>query len=150
MERKRKIVPPAYLLMTLVFMWLIDRYLPVYQHINPPVAYSGIIPLLFGIAMASVSAASFKKAHTGIIPFDEATTLVTTGFYRYTRNPMYMGMFLMLLGVAILMGSVGALLPVPVFVLVIRNHFVLAEERFLQAVFGERYQNYTSEVRRWF
>jgi protein-S-isoprenylcysteine O-methyltransferase Ste14 len=91
----------------------------------------------------------FKVADTGLEPFSEATVLVTGGFFRVTRNPMYMGMFLMLAGVAILMGSVGAVLPVPVFVLIIRNNFVLAEERFMESVFGQPYLDYKSKVRRW-
>jgi len=149
MERKRKVIPPVYLLISLVLMWLMQFYLPVYQYIQPPFAYLGIITVLCGITMAAISAGMFRRAGTGIEPFDEATTLVTIGFYRFSRNPMYMGMFLVLLGVAFLMGAVGALLPVPVFVLIIRNNFVLGEERFLEAAFGQHYLDYKSEVRRW-
>lgn len=75
--------------------------------------------------------------------------IVFPGSYRYTRNPMYMGMFLMLAGVAFLFGSTGAFLPVFLFVLIIRNNFVLGEERFLEASFGQQYLNYKSTVRRW-
>ena len=149
MEKKRKIIPPVYLLFSLVMMWLLQRYFPVYQYMEPPKAYSGIIPVLFGISMAAISAGMFKRAGTGIEPFDEATILITAGFYRFTRNPMYLGMFLMLLGVAFLMGGIGALLPVPIFMLVIRNNFVLGEERFLEAAFGQQYLTYKSAVRRW-
>ena len=106
--------------------------------------------MFLGIIMAAISAGMFKKAGTGIKPFDEATTLVTRGFYRYTRNPMYVGMFLMLAGVAFLMGSIGAALPVLVFILIIRNNFVKGEERFLEASFGQQYLDYKSTVRRWF
>ena len=149
MEQKRRIIPPVYLFICLVLMWLMQSYLPVYQYIQPPFAYMGIIAVLCGITMAAISAGMFKQAGTGLEPFDEATTLVTIGFYRFTRNPMYMGMFLMLLGVAFMMGGVGALLPVPVFVLIIRNNFVLGEERFMEAAFGQHYLDYKSEVRRW-
>ena len=96
-----------------------------------------------------MSAAMFKRAGTGIEPFDEATTLVSGGFYRYSRNPMYLGMFLMLTGAAFLMGSIGAVLPVLIFVAIIRNNFVLGEERFLEASFGQQYLDYKSTVRRW-
>lgn len=150
MEKKRKIIPVAYLLTSLVLMALIQVFVPVYQYVEPPLAYTGIVPVLFGITMAALSAGLFKKAETGLIPFDEASTLVTTGFYRFSRNPMYLGMFLMLLGVAFLLGSIGVLLPVLLFVLVIRNNFVLGEERFLEAAFGQRYLDYKSSVRRWF
>jgi len=137
------------LLVTLVLMWLMHYAFPIYQYMYEPLAYLGIAGVFFGIFMAAISAHLFKKAGTGIKPFDEATTLVKNGFYRYSRNPMYLGMFVMLMGSAFLMGSIGAFLPVPVFVLIIRNNFVLAEERFLEASFGERYLAYKSTVRRW-
>jgi protein-S-isoprenylcysteine O-methyltransferase Ste14 len=149
-EKKRKIIPAVYLLASLVTMALLQVFVPVFQFVEPPLAYMGIVPVIFGIIVAAISAGKFKKADTGIIPFDEASTLVISGFYRFSRNPMYMGMFLMLLGVAFLLGSVGAFLPVPVFVLVIRNNFVLGEERFLEATFGQPYLDYKSAVRRWF
>ena len=149
MEKKRKIIPPIYLFLALALMWLLQRFFPVHQYIDRPFAYVGVIPVLFGIAMAAISAGMFVKVDTGLEPFDEATTLVTGGFYRITRNPMYMGMFLMLFGVALLLGSLSTLLPLILFVLVIRNNFVLGEERFLEAVFGQSYLDYKSEVRRW-
>ncbi len=149
MEVKRKIAPPAYLFLSLLLMWLLNRYLPVYEFIAPPAAYAGIIPILLGIAMAAVSASKFLRVKTGLEPFEEATVLVTSGFYRFSRNPMYLGMFLLLLGVAFLMGSLGAVLPIPVFMMIIRNNFVMGEERFMQAAFGQQYLDYKSTVRRW-
>ena len=131
-------------------MWLVQSVFPVYQFIDEPLAYAGILPVFFGISMAAISAGMFKRVGTGIEPFDEATYLVISGFYRFTRNPMYMGMFLMLIGVAFLMGNIGAFVPLPVFMLIIRNNFVLGEERFLEAAFGQHYLEYKSEVRRWF
>jgi protein-S-isoprenylcysteine O-methyltransferase Ste14 len=139
----------VYLLLALALMPLMHRFLPAFHYVHEPLSYAGIIGVLFGIFMASVSAAMFRRAGTGIEPFDAATTLVTGGFYRYSRNPMYLGMILMLAGSAFLLGSAGALLPLVIFILVIRNHFVLAEERFLEAVFGQRYLDYKSNVRRW-
>ena len=149
-EKKRKIIPPVYLLIILVLMWLMHMVFPGFQYVHEPAAYAGISGVFLGIAMAAVSAGMFKKAGTGIEPFDEATVLVTSGFYGYTRNPMYLGMFLMLTGAAFLMGSVGAALPVLAFMLIIRNNFVMGEERFLEASFGQQYLDYKSTVRRWF
>lgn len=148
-EKKRKIIPPVYLLLALVMMYAMHRLFPGFQYVHEPLAYAGIIVVILGIVMASVSAAMLRRAGTGIEPFDEATTLVTGGFYRYSRNPMYLGMFLMLAGNAIMLGSAGAALPVMIFVLIIRNNFVLGEERFLEAVFGQWYLDYKSSVRRW-
>lgn len=149
MEKKRKVIPPVYLFISLVLMWLLQRYLPVYQYVHTPLAYAGVIPVLCGIAMAAISAGMFVKAETGLEPFEDATTLVTGGFFRFTRNPMYLGMFLMLFGVAFLMGSVMPLLPLLLFVLVIRYNFVAGEERFMEAAFGQQYLDYKAKVRRW-
>lgn len=112
-------------------------------------AYTGIAAILFGIIMAAISAGVFVKVDTGIEPFDEAKVLVTSGFYRFTRNPMYIGMFLILLGAGYMLGSVSALSPIPVFFLIIRNNFVLGEERFCEAAFGQQYLDYKTKVRRW-
>jgi len=148
-ENRRMIIPPVYLLLALALMPLMHWLFPGYRYVHEPLSYAGVIAVIFGIFMASVSAASFRRAGTGLKPFDEATMLVTGGFYRYSRNPMYLGMILMLAGSAFLLGSAGPLLPLVIFILIIRNHFVLGEERFLEAVFGRRYLDYKSSVRRW-
>lgn len=135
--------------MSLVLMGLMQFYYPIYQYIHEPLAYAGVVGVLMGITMVAIPASVFKKVSTGLIPFNKATFLVKTGFYRFTRNPMYLGMFLMLTSVAFLLGSVGAVLPVFLFIMIIRNNFVLAEERFLEASFGQQYLDYKSSVRRW-
>ena len=99
--------------------------------------------------MTAVSAAAFKKVATGLLPFNEATALVTGGFYRYSRNPMYLGMVLLLLGTAMLCGTAGTLLPIPFFVWVIHRNFIPGEERLMAAAFGEEYLEYQNRVRRW-
>ena len=96
-----------------------------------------------------VSLLAFRGVGTGIVPFDPATALVTGGLYRYTRNPMYLGMVLLLVGVAIALGSLGAWLPIPVFVWIIQARFIVGEERFLEQTFGESYVAYKRGVRRW-
>ena len=138
-----------YLFGALVLMWLLQRYLPLYQYVEPPLVYAGIVVMIFGIIMMAISAGVFLKVDTGLVPFDEAKVLVTSGFFRFTRNPMYIGMFLILLGVAFLFGKVSALFPIPIFFLIIRNQFVLGEERFCEAAFGQQYLDYKSMVRRW-
>ena len=133
----------------LALMWPLHFLLPVYQYVHEPLAYAGIIPLFAGIAMAALAAGKFVKAETGLLPFEEATTLITDGFFRFTRNPMYLGMILMLLGVAFLLGSLGALIPVLLFIsrrpYSISSPVSLAMER----AFGQQYRDYKIRVRRW-
>jgi len=141
--------PPIYLLMSLAAMALLHGCLPVHPLLAPPLSYAGVPLGLGGIGVAAFSAAAFDRASTGIVPFSPATTLVTGGFYRFSRNPMYVGMAVTLLGTALLLGSITALLPVMAFVLVIHARFILPEEAFLESVFGQRYRDYKSRVRRW-
>ncbi len=148
-EKKRKVIPVVYLLGSLVAMGLLQYFLPVYQYLQPPLAYAGVIFVFLGIAISAVSADLFVKAETGLLPFEDATALVTAGLFRFTRNPMYLGMFLMVFGAAFLMGSVGALIPLLIFMLIIRYNFVAGEERFMEAAFGQQYLDYKSKVRRW-
>jgi protein-S-isoprenylcysteine O-methyltransferase Ste14 len=74
---------------------------------------------------------------------------VTNGWFRYTRNPMYLGIVLGCVGLAILLGSLGAWLPLPEFILILRVRFIRGEEALLEDTFGEEYLRYKSKVRRW-
>ena len=149
-ETPRRIaVPPAYLLATLIAMIALHYLLPIANVIPSPVHYVGVLPILAGIGMAGWGVRAFDKAGTPVRPFEPSTELVTRGLYRYTRNPMYLGMVLLLLGVAVLLGSVTPLLPVPLFVWFIQRNFIRGEEGFLEGIFGERYRQYKKTVRRW-
>jgi len=66
-----------------------------------------------------------------------------------TRNPMYLGLTLILFGVALIDGTLGAFLPLPVFVGILHWRFIRAEEHFLEGIFGEQYRTYRTRVRRW-
>ena len=148
-ERKRKIVPPVYLLLTLAAMAALHRFMPIAQLVTAPYTHAAWLLVAAGIGIAAVAVGAFKRAGTGIVPFDPATALVTGGLYRYTRNPMYLGMVLLLVGVATALGSLGAWLPIPVFVWIIQAWFIVGEERFLEQTFGESYVAYKRCVRRW-
>jgi len=149
MERKRKIIPPVYLLLSLLAMTALSYFLPIARFIQPPYSYAGAVLLVIGLAIAATAAGSFKRAGTPVVPFEPSTALVTGGLYRITRNPMYLGMVLGLLGAAVLFGTVGALLPIPVFAWIIHTRFIVGEERFLEDIFGSSYLSYKKSVRRW-
>lgn len=146
---KRRIVPPVYFLAALLAMTALHVWLPLARFVSPPISYFGVVLVIAGLGIAGTAAASFAKAGTPVVPFETSTTIVTTGLYRFTRNPMYLGMILVLLGVALLFGTVTPLLPIPLFVWVIRSRFVLPEEAFLEELFGAEYLAYKSRVRRW-
>lgn len=142
-------VPPLYFLAALSGAIALDRWLPVTEVIPDPWHWLGLAPLVAGLAMAGLSAQRFSRAGTGVRPFTEVTVLVTDGFYRYTRNPMYLGMLLVLLGVDVLLGSATPFLLLPVFVFIIQTRFIHREEAVLEAQFGEEFRNFCARTRRW-
>ncbi len=148
-EKPRKFLPPFWMVLCLALAWLLDRYAPLWSPELPALGLLGRVIALLGLGMILWPVMQFLLARTGLVPFSKATTLVTSGLYRVTRNPMYLGMVLLLLGAAGIFGSLGALLPVPLFVLIIQRRFILGEERFLEAAFGHEYRAYRKRVRRW-
>jgi len=109
----------------------------------------GTALLFVGIALVLAAAQRFRKWRTPILPFRQPTHCITDGVFRYSRNPLYLGEVLMLLGLASLLGTGWALLPVPVFVAAIQVVFILPEERILRKKFGGQFQEYCHRTRRW-
>ncbi len=146
---KRIIIPPVWFALGLVAVFLLDRLLPLADFSGPAALGCGAVLILLGAALTGSAAGLFNKADTGIVPFSEATALVTSGAFRFSRNPMYLGLTLALLGAALVAGSAGSLLAAPVFMLIIESRFIRDEERMLREVFGEEYEDYRRRVRRW-
>ncbi len=145
----RQPVPPIYLLLTLIVMGVLHGFIPIASLVPPPYRYAGLALFAFGVGMTVSAAGLFSKLGTPLKPFEESTVVVTTGMFRFTRNPMYLGMVVGLLGVAIFLGSLVSLLPVPVFVAIIHFQFIVHEERFMEELFGQEYLTYKRKVRRW-
>jgi len=92
---------------------------------------------------------AFASAKTPVSPYRAPSRLVTTGSYRFTRNPGYLGMALAYAGVAVLAGSVWALAPLPLVLALVDRGVIAREERYLTRLFGDEYTRYASRTRRW-
>jgi len=149
MEQKRKVIPPVYFFLALVSMAALHWALPIARVLAPPISYVGSVLIVAGMWLGGHAFRGFSKAGTPVVPFERSTALVTNGSYRITRNPMYVGMVLILTGIALMLGTVGPWLPIPVFIWIIRSNFIIREERFLEELFGQQYLAYKSRVRRW-
>jgi len=145
----RLLVPPVYFLMALLLMAFFHQIAPAAQLIVAPYRYAGIVLMALAIALILWAALLFRRAGTNIRPFLPATALVTSGPYRFTRNPMYLGMAGTLLGAAVLMGSITPFVVIPAFMALISDRFILGEEAQLQAAFARDYVEYKARVRRW-
>jgi protein-S-isoprenylcysteine O-methyltransferase Ste14 len=147
----RWISPPVAFAIAAVAIWWLARSVE-WGHFSFP--YQAVLSLcLIVLAIAVIAAAlwSFAKARTTPNPMhpDSATALVASGPYRLSRNPMYVGDAIALLGIALWLGSVPGLIAVAAFVAFIDRFQIPQEERALAAIFGERYAEYRRQVRRW-
>ena len=111
-------------------------------------AAGGVLAAL-GFALILISGLRYKKVGSNLEPWKPTTTIITTGVYGYSRNPMYLGMALAHGGLAICGGSMAALASLMLSVLVIQTYVIAREERYLEAKFGEVYSNYKERVRCW-
>ena len=142
-------VPPVYALAGLLLMGALHLYFPVWQFAAPFHRHAGIALIALAVALTLWAAFLFHRAKTGVVPFTPATFLVASGPFRYTRNPMYLGMAGFLLGTAVFLGTLTPFFVVPVFVALIQARFILAEEAMLEEAFGSPYLDYKARVRRW-
>jgi protein-S-isoprenylcysteine O-methyltransferase Ste14 len=146
---ERKVLPPVYFLCAIVLMITLHFLLPVAEIIASPWTLSGLVPLGLGIGLTLVAARAFTRHGTTIKPFQESSALVTEGAFQLSRNPMYLGMVLILFGIGILMGLALPFAVIPVFIILLERDFIRVEERMLEAKFGQRFHEYKTKVRRW-
>jgi protein-S-isoprenylcysteine O-methyltransferase Ste14 len=109
----------------------------------------GVVCVLVSLPLALATLRVLSRAHTPVDPMKPTTALVTDGPFRYSRNPIYVALTLLYLGVAFLVNAWWILLLVVPVLLVIRYGVIAREEAYLTRKFGEAYRQYTAQVRRW-
>ena len=145
----RRVMPPTFFYLAIGLMALLRWLLPLWVFAPWPWNLLGLVPLIGGTWLAVAGSAAFQRAGTTVRPFSASTALVTGGLYRYSRNPMYLGMVIGLLGVGVLLGAVSPFLMVPAFAALLHWRFIAVEERMLTERFGAAYSDYQRRVRRW-
>ena len=149
MSRTRGPVPPVILLAFLLLQFALHKWLPIVSLVPAPWNYAGIVFIVAGVSIVVLPATAFSRAGTTVLPFHESSALVTSGFFRLTRNPMYVGMVSVLLGVAILLGTLTPFVAPLLFVPTLNTRVIRHEEAMLQEKFGDEYAAYKAQVRRW-
>jgi protein-S-isoprenylcysteine O-methyltransferase Ste14 len=148
---RRLPVPWAFIVAYLVG-FVVQLYLPIPIRSPEIVRLSlvaGLILVAIGVAVAFSALGIFKKRGTTTIPFKTPTSFVTSGPYRFTRNPMYVGLTLVYLGVAGTRAEVWPVIVLPVMLAYVNFLVIPFEERNLYDVFGDAYEQYCARVRRW-
>lgn len=146
---RTKRMPPSYFGAAIAIMVALHFVLPIVQLFHGVWRLSGLLPLAIGAWLNASGSRLFDGAGTTIKPFQRPSTLVAHGPFRFSRNPMYLGMTLALLGIGLLLGSLAPVFVVPAFMLVMQAQFIVQEEADMLERFGDDYVEYSRRVRRW-
>jgi len=133
-------------------MWALNRYCPLLIIIPQPWSRLGWLVMAIAPLAPIAALTEFRRAHTTVDPHkpEAATALVTSGVYGWTRNPMYLGLSILLLGWAIKLGALISFAGPLFFVPLIQRVQIHPEEEALRGQFGTNYQAYCQRVNRWF
>jgi len=142
-------LPPVYVVAAALAEWALHAWLPIVQWLAWPWRWVGLLFVLKGLILAALGRWQFRRHKTSATPFTKSDVLVTGGVFEWTRNPMYSGLLLALTGEALLFGSVGPWLVMPVIWLVFTQLFIRKEEAGMKLQFGQEYEEYCQRVNRW-
>ncbi len=143
-----KILPPHVAIISLIIIIFLHYLMPT-PLIQGPYNYFGILFFAAGLLFLFLSFGIFKRKETPILPGQKPTALVIEGPYKFTRNPMYLGVTTALLGVAIFLGDILAFLAPIIFFIFVSIRFIPREEKLMESLFGKKYLDYKKKVRRW-
>lgn len=146
-----KIPPLVVVIVATTLMWFVARATPGLGFSLPARRLCVLALAITGAATVIAGVVSFRLAKTTVSPLQpqRASSLVVVGIYRFTRNPMYLGMLALMLSWAAYLENAGALLLVPGFIFFLSRFQIEPEERALRAIFGAEFDDYQRRVRRW-
>lgn len=145
-------VPPLVLTILVgTLIWFANMALPATRITIPQAPWLSLALAACGIAVAVLGVAAFRQANTTVDPRvpNQSAQVVPTGIYKYSRNPMYVGFFLVLLAWSVSLQQLMALPLLAAFVAYLTRYQIIPEERFLKEKFGVEYVDYCRKVRRW-
>ena len=140
--------PPFLTLLGLILQGFLNSFLPFYSFNYFPTILS-IALVLIGVGSIVYLLGLFKKKETAILPDGDPEVLLTDGPYKYSRNPIYISMTIILIGSAMLYNCLSAFIIPILFMILVKNIWIDYEEAKLKKIFGQEYLNYQKKVRRW-
>jgi protein-S-isoprenylcysteine O-methyltransferase Ste14 len=144
-----RLVPPIVYAVPFAFMWALQRWRPWTIGGGAALSVTGLALVVTGTALMLWSFVTLSRAHTTVIPWEQVSTIVATGPFRFSRNPIYLADAITYLGGSLLIHSWWPLIVLPGIVLVMRRKVIDREELYLTERFGDAYREYELRVRRW-
>jgi protein-S-isoprenylcysteine O-methyltransferase Ste14 len=144
-----RISPPLLALLHVVLAFLLTRLIPLPLSVPPILQTVGFLLVILGFLLGVAALIAFRRAGTTLQPRGRVAQLVTSGIYSFTRNPVYLGFLLILIGISLDSGSYWGILLAPVLVILFNQFVIRPEEEYLASKFGEQFTSYKAKVRRW-
>ncbi len=141
-------MPPIIALFLIIISLILHFIFPI-NLISFPLNLIGIIFIILGIVLMALSFRLFFKKSTPIKPYEKPTALIKEGIYNLSRNPIYLGMVTILLGIATLSGKLMLFLAPLAHFIILHSIFIPREEKVLEKIFGKEYLDYKRKVRKW-
>jgi protein-S-isoprenylcysteine O-methyltransferase Ste14 len=145
----RNIHPPIVALFYLAIAFLLGYLFPLPFTPTTLLRYGGLVLAFIGFLLGFAAFSEFGKENTTLDPHGTVSQIVTSGIYRFTRNPIYLGFLLMVIGLPLVGGSHWGIAMAPFFIATMNRLVIGKEEAYLEKKFGEAYTGYKSRVRRW-
>jgi len=144
-----KIHPPVLTIIHIVIAYVAEWVIPIPFIVPNTLRAIGFALVVVGFLLGIAAFVEFRKARTTVDPHGSVKSIVTSGIYRFTRNPIYLGFLLMLIGIPLSSGTYWGLLLAPVLILNFNSLVIQHEEAYLEKKFGDVYTSFKSRVRRW-
>jgi protein-S-isoprenylcysteine O-methyltransferase Ste14 len=141
--------PPIVALFYMVFAFALGFLIPIPLPMPPLVKNLGFALLCIGFLFGLAAIMEFRKARTTLDPHGSVTQVISSGIYRLSRNPIYLGFLLIVIGLPLCLGLYGGIILAPFFIFTMNRLVIEHEEAYLEKKFGAAYAGYRSRVRRW-
>jgi protein-S-isoprenylcysteine O-methyltransferase Ste14 len=144
-----RIAPPVLALLHIIAAYLLAWFLPLPFIVPSIVKYIGFALVVIGFLLGLGAVLAFRRARTTLDPYHPVSSIVTSGVYGFSRNPIYLGFVLMVIGIPLSSGTYWGIILAPIFIMLCNRLVIEHEEAYLAKKFGTTYTDYTSRVRRW-
>ena len=145
----KKVTPLTYFFISILLIIALKFLSPEIKTFSSWWGLIGLFPFTIGVVINLLADQALKVAETTVRPFEESNALLIKGVYGFTRNPMYLGMALILVGIALLFNNLLLLGVAAIFIILISSHFIQVEEKMLATQFGKDWVEYKSKTRPW-
>ena len=145
---QKKLLPPTFFIICIVSAIIFNFIKPI-TIIIYPYNFIGFIFLFIGLYLSLKGSNQFQKAETNINTFDEPDKIIKDGLFKFTRNPMYLGFGIALLGISIILGNLQSFIILIFFILITDQWYIKFEEKMMINKFGKEYIDYKMKTRRW-